>query len=327
MVLEADSVIGSSSFAEAIKVEAIDSYTYTGYFPDQWCIGSVPHGGYVTSTILSVASLHFRTTLSSQNQPHTLTLHLTFLRRTSTGRATFKVKDVKLGRQTSTIHITLTQGDSRDKVVGYITHSNISLETGVTLPTNWELHPAPYPANVKKLQDGTDPHWRLLEQMPFAAFRKASTNVQFYFPQKGQQGKSLTDEWIRFSNGEKFTTESIGYVADTFPQIVEAYRDDRSVQPADGRKWPSFWYPTILLNLEIKKVLPPEGVEWLFVRVQAKQIKNGRMDLEVVILDAEGDLVALSQHVSLVVGAERNIAGREKGGVGQEKSGKEKTKL
>lgn len=29
-----------SSFAEAIKVEAIDSHTYEGYFPDQWCIGS-----------------------------------------------------------------------------------------------------------------------------------------------------------------------------------------------------------------------------------------------------------------------------------------------
>ena len=121
--------------------------------------------------------------------------------------------------------------------------------------------------------------------------------------------------------------ESLGYVADMFPQIVEAYRDDPAANSADGKKWPSFWYPTILLNLEIKKVFPPEGVEWLFVRVRAKQIKNGRMDLEVVIMDADGDLVALSQHVSLVLGAERNVAERGKGGSEKDTLGKEKTKL
>ena len=109
---------------------------------------------------------------------------------------------------------------------------------------------------------------------------------------------------------------SLGYVADMWPQVVEAHRDSNGQlpgieKPADS-KVPNFWYPTLLLNLEIKKVLPPEGVEWLFVRVRAKQIKNGRMDLEVVILDEVGDIVALSQHVTLVVGAERNVAERRK---------------
>ena len=69
----------------------------------------------------------------------------------------------------------------------------------------------------------------------------------------------------------------------------------------------------MLLNIDFKKELPEEGVEWLFVRVQAKQIKNGRMDLDVVIIDEEGDIVALSQHVALVLSAERNIAARKSG--------------
>jgi hypothetical protein len=77
-----------------------------------------------------------------------------------------------------------------------------------------------------------------------------------------------------------------------------------------------FWYPTILLNLEIKKALPAEGVDWLFVRVDTKQIKNGRLDLDIVILDEAGEIVALSQHVALVVGSERNFAGRKDGGGG-----------
>ena len=72
------------------------------------------------------------------------------------------------------------------------------------------------------------------------------------------------------------------------------------------------WYPTLLLNLDVKKALPAEGVKWLFSRVQAKQIKNGRYDLEVILMDAEGDLVALSHHVVFAVSAERNTAGRKK---------------
>jgi len=85
----------------------------------------VPHGGVVTSTFLRVAESHFNGTLSSQNQPHTLALHLDFLRRTQIGEALFTVRDTKLGRQTSVIHVVLTQGassDSREEVVGYITN-------------------------------------------------------------------------------------------------------------------------------------------------------------------------------------------------------------
>lgn len=62
--------------------------------------------------------------------------------------------------------------------------------------------------------------------MPFAEFRKASNNVQFYIPRTGQLEKSLSDQWFRFSNGDRFTMESLGFVADLFEQVVEAYRDD-----------------------------------------------------------------------------------------------------
>lgn len=128
-------------------------------------------------------------------------------------------------------------------------------------------------------------------------------------------------------------------MSDMWPQVVEAYRAERDPYHVDnpqdkddeqpfaqvastqqeGKKkdgWARFWYPTLLLNLEIKKALPAEGVEWLFTRVRAKQIRNGRMDLECVILDEGGDIVALSHHVTLVLGAERNMAERRTEGGG-----------
>lgn len=55
------------------------------------------------------------------------------------------------------------------------------------------------------------------------------------------------------------------------------------------------------MSLEIKKVLPPEGVQWLFLRARAKEIKNGRMDAEIAILDEGFELVALSHQVSFIV--------------------------
>ena len=133
------------------------------------------------------------------------------------------------------------------------------------------------------------------------------------------------------AHGERFTQESLGFIVDSFPQLVEtagttaelskemerlqmsgvqATKLNDTVSPEDvlaRSQWAKFWYPTVLLNVEIKKALPAEGLEWLFSRVKAKQVRNGRMDIEVLILDKEGDIVALSNHVALIVPAERNM--------------------
>ncbi|MCJ1474682.1 hypothetical protein MMC13_003342 [Lambiella insularis] len=237
-----------------------------------------------------------------------MALNVNFLRRTAEGPAIFVVQDVKLGRQTSVIHITVSQGSSREKVVGYLTRSNLETESGISLPTAWTLVPPPYPANLSLLMGGSDKQWERYDSAPFLEFRKASARVDFYLPRNGQLEKSIIDEWIRFASGELFTMGSLGYVADMFPQIIESYRE--TLPSTEKHQWGRLWYPTILLNLEMKKLLPPEGVQWLFVRVLAKQIKNGRMDLEVVVMDEGGDLIALSQHVCMIVGIERNTAER-----------------
>lgn len=82
------------------------------------------------------------------------------------------------------------------------------------------------------------------------------------------------------------------------------------------------WYPTLSLSLELKALPPPgRGWEWLFMRVECHTICNGRMDLDVVICDEEGTIVAVSKHMALVVDVSRNSI---KGG---EKKGGEEAKL
>ncbi|PVH88270.1 hypothetical protein DL98DRAFT_508982 [Cadophora sp. DSE1049] len=305
-----------NSFADATAVKALSSHTYEACFPDDWAIGSVPHGGYVTSVFLQVGTTHFKTTLSAQKQPHTIALHLDFLRRTQEGRALFTVRDTKLGRQTSVIHITLSQ-DGREEVVGSLTQSDIASESGVSFDTGFTLTPAPLPVDLEKLKEDKDDSWMKSGPMPFADFRKATQKTQFYVPRNGQATWSWSDEWIRLSNGEKWTNESIGYVVDMFMMPVEAHLQleaaEKKAAGSGSGKTRRFWYPTVLLNLDVKKALPKEGVEWLFSRATAKQVKNGRMDLEIVVLDAEGEIVALSHHIGLAVDSQRNLAKRSTG--------------
>ena len=215
------------------------------------------------------------------------------------------------------IHITLSQ-NGRDEVVGYLTNSDMLSESGVTFTTNYSLNPAPLPVDLKLLKADKDLNWGRQLEMPFASFRKATRKAEFYFPKVGQRKKGSADEWIRLASGENWTNASLGYVADMWPMPVETFVNSSNpydVEPQKERKRPAakFWYPTLLLNLDVKKALPEEGVEWLFARVETKQVKNGRMDLDVVILDEGGDIVALSQHVALVVGFDRNLAGRNNG--------------
>ena len=318
-----------NTFDEATKVKQVDDHTYQADFAPDWVIGTVPHGGYVTSCFLSVVRKHFDTTLRKQDQPHTIASHLDFLRTTQVGLATFTVKAVKLGRQTSIIHATLIQ-DDREEVVGYFTNSNINSESGVTFSTEWQLHPKPVPllTNFPDLEANYDPNWGERKEWPFVDFRKAATKIRSWFPRRGQHSQACIDTWFCFKDPQsRFTNESLGYICDTFPQIIESYMLDgldpyalefeknntQEEQKAIMKGRAAMWYPTVCLNMDIKNALPEAGGQWLFTRLQAKKILNGRYDLEVLVLDEDGELVAITNHVCFAVSASRNVAARRKG--------------
>ncbi len=131
-----------------------------------------------------------------------------------------------------------------------------------------------------------------------------STCAKDTFPQLVETRKNAADveaEMQRLQTRSEFSKSSA-----TRTSLSSA--SNPSGEPTSAR----FWYPTVCLSLDVKKPLPSEGVQWLFSRVRAKQIKNVRIDLEVIILDEQGDLVALSHHIALILGAERNMVKYEK---------------
>lgn len=278
----------------------------------------------------------------ARSQPHPINLHLEFLRRTSVGPALFTVKDLKFGSRISNLHIVLSQKQPhndqyQDEAEGYITMSNIATETGLTIDTNYQLYPPPLPVNLRQLaSQGRDQNYTLRAQDPFPQFRRAAQNIRMYLVQQKQRPnnhpKSINDQWVRFApnrvpNG-RWTNDALGFLVDIFPQIVESYvnpfveaasRGEHSeaelkqfLQSKEPRA--AYWYPTLVLNLDVKKLLPEEGVEWLFVRVRAKAIRNGRFDLDIEVLDEQGELIATSAHASLIVDASRNTTRKPKDG-------------
>lgn len=292
----------------------------------------MPNGGYVASCILRAAGLH----LSGQRD--VLNAHFQFLNRTEIGPAVIIIEDVKLGRQLSTLHVTLyqhallptapwiTQGSTRKEITGYLTMTDLSKEKGISLQTGFTLqHPVPAPPrpDFAALKEDREANWSRYEFRGGSplSYARCLRNCIYYDPRGGRTTKSVLDKWVRLASGENFTTASLGYVSDCWPYVVEAQRPTKKeaaelqnrgeiVPFASGA---TFWYPTVVLNLEIKKALPEEGLEWLQMRVQSKQIKDGRFDLEVLLLDEHGDLVALSNHVNLILGSERNTADRTRG--------------
>lgn len=279
---------------------------------------AVPNGGYVAAVILRAASLHMTTTHSHRQpvQEHTVTFHGMFMIKTNAGVCDLKVEDTKIGRGYSTLHISLLQ-EGMTCVNAYVTMTNIDAENGPTIETYYKK---PLPKllgrkNVDKLltSEGV-PGW-YERPKPFADFRTVSKRARFFTSKEVEPG--LITNWACFTDPkESITNDALPLIADLFVGLIEQLDPDGWDDSGEDKnpKGPKakYWYPTITLSLDIKKALPKEGVKWVYSHVQSKQIKNGRWDLQVVIMDEEGELVAYSSQVALMVDASRNTKPRGK---------------
>lgn len=300
---------------------------------------AVPNGGYTASCILAAGSTH----LKSRSQPDAFTAHFEYPGRTVSGPAIITVEDIKLGRQLSTLHLTMWQdgllpeapwinaGVSRRTVLAYATLTEMNGFSGITLETGWEVSPAaalpsPMPnfafLNSPKDSDG---FWEEQKTPPGDTFRSLH-NWRFFLPHSGPLEPGVVDMWVCRSNGERVTQVGLPYLVDSFPFNIHTYlmspalrellampRDssgDAKVEDAHQRneQRSGLWFPTIVMNLEVKTAIPEEGLDWFAVRVQSKLIKDGKFDIDVMVRDQAGNVVALSQQVQMILSMERNAA-------------------
>ncbi|KAL6719212.1 hypothetical protein ACLMJK_003449 [Lecanora helva] len=195
------------------------------------------------------------------------------------------------------------------------------LEQGITYDIDYKMDPKPFDVDFDELAEGKDPNWIgwTFPGHPQSLYR-ASSHFRFYFPVNGPPSPNVTCIWLTPSspNGS-ITTETLGSVADTWHRMPEnnlpnmRWTNANIISTAHQRSkgllkdteigaWTlSHVYPTLSLSLEIKKLLPPEGVKWLFIRAEAKKIRNGRMDAETLILNPDMELIAITHQIFLVL--------------------------
>ncbi|RAL06260.1 thioesterase family protein [Aspergillus ibericus CBS 121593] len=327
------------AFEAAIQVTPVTSHRYSACLREEWCIGAVPHGGYTSSILYRLVLTHFAQTHPTlYNEPATpISMQLAFLRRTATGPAVLLVQDTKLGKRTSTVHVTLLQPPERKKatassageeelevkVAGYITVSPAQAEVGISAATGWKLSPPPPRGSkpdgavdlVALSATGRDGAWMRLNAA-FLTFRRATKQTEFFGPELGAApGRMITEQWARFRpEGDvtaRWTNEALVYLTDMFPTALAGF-DEAAAQASGDRAQVQNWYPTVTLNIDLKRRLPAEGVEWLYSRVHSKLVQDGRTDLDVTLVNERGEVVALSTQVGLVVSASRNIGTRQK---------------
>lgn len=186
-------------------------------------------------------------------------------------------------------------------------------------------------------KDGRDREWRAGPQaLPSL---HAVKHLKLYSPSstvlpKTVEERAGVEQWAQFAPGgtpARWSNEAVVCLADIFPAALDrmgAMEEMRllatgasgtSEGPAEesdgdglnGRATTyqglvQFWYPTVIMNIDLKTRLPPSGVEWLYSRVVTRMVRGSRADLEVLILDQDGELIATSTQVALVVDPARN---------------------
>ncbi|KAI9694167.1 MAG: hypothetical protein M1822_003438 [Bathelium mastoideum] len=312
------------SLQDAIAVRPESSHSYVANVPLDHCYGAgkrhTAHGGLLTSVIQSAIKQHFGHTLAKYRQPDTLDLSLAFLRPATSGHCTVHIKELKLGPVLSQVSFSLVQG-SKERIVGWAAITNLTITAGISHPTVSNISPRPVDF-AAIARDGRDCNW-VAYTIPWhrESVIKPVTHFQFLSPREPLAENSVTTIWMRFSESNKrFTTEMLGSVADHWHRMPENYLKDsewNNVQlPAQALKNPggstqsfstSYLYPTLSLHLEIKKPLPAEGIEWLFVHARSYEIKNGKFDANVTILDESLELVALSHQVCFVLPGKQSL--------------------
>jgi hypothetical protein len=196
------------------------------------------------------------------------------------------------------------------------------MSKGMTLDTGFKLEPPIPPIDFDIVRQGKDPNWTSMN-VPYdfspATVRRSHMNL--VLERVACPDKSIVQAWLNFARPEeKWTTAKLGIAVDNIIPAINNFvgnandmqgMADQSI--AMERYGPSrvslewkypYWYTTLNLSIEVKRALPEEGVDWLFLRNRTKMVREGRADVHGEIFNAEGELVAVTQQLWLIVGTQ-----------------------
>lgn len=262
-----------SVFETDTRLRAVDGVWVADVHP-RWNIGNNPNGGY----LLAIA---VRAMLADAGRPDPLTVTAHYLSPPVAGELVVRTAVVKPGRSFVTMTAEVIQGD-RERVRLLGAFGDLGAQRG---PTRVSASPPDVaaPDRCRSLLDlssesgGEVPeamHRYDIRLPPDTPWRRARQTDPF----------EITG-WIRFADGTQPSTLSLVTFADAFPPTVLGSID-------------AGWVPTIELTVHVRR---PPAAGWLLGTFRTRFLVDGLMEEDGELWDSDGNLVALSRQLAVVL--------------------------
>lgn len=259
-----------SFYDEETAVKKISDNQYLGYVTSHWGIGDNPNGGYLVSIALAALA-------DSLPHPDPITVTTHYLRPgIPDAECSVRVEIIRTGRTLSTARASLYQDDkARIEVLaafGDLTQS-VGVDTEIRIPA-----PVVSPPEDCVQRSGARQgiHLPILGRVDIRLLPESTKQVK----------RAELSGWNRFVDDREPDTRSLLLFVDTFPP---------SPFPLLGEIG---WVPTLELTVHIRR-RPAPG--WIQTHVKTEDLYLGRMIENGKLWDSEGNLVAQSRQIGLVM--------------------------
>ncbi len=244
---------------------------WLGHIDPNWNIGDNPNGGYLAAVALrSLLEL-----TPTQSDPLSVTTH--YLRPgTSEMDCQVQAEIIRPGRTLSTVRAELHQnGKQRLSMIASMGNLSDSAEPGLRVPAPAIPSPENCIARTGESQ-GIDP--KILNRLEIRLDPAHAS---------AGGGEAIVSGWVRFRDGREPDTHACLLFADAFPPSIF------NKLGAVG------WVPTIELTVHVRR-RPAPG--WMQARFQTTDLTAGRMIEDGMLWDSQGNLIAQSRQLALLLG-------------------------
>lgn len=265
------------------------------------------------------------------NQPDVLSLHVEFLRACNVEDSTVTVTLLKLGLTACTIQLYLHQR-GKLKVVALATSTNFSKAIGPSANSPWSMHPpAPPLPDFERIKARVrDEHW--LPTHLTGDLHPFTANIITMAPRQPYPADNICHSWNNLLDGQNMDASYLPMLADLTPSLYDTLMHTgsmhdghahriRALQSVDKDTGIPISVPnsfkdamacetinaTMTMDYEFKQRLPEQGQEWVFTRATTKMVRDGRMDMEVLLCNEKLELLCICQQIILITESRRKF--------------------
>lgn len=263
-------------FDRDTAVEPLGGGRYRGEITDRWdVVGGAPNGGYLVTLGLRAIAADLSAAGFAGPDPLSSTAH--FVARGAAGRVDVDVDVVRAGRRHATATARLIQGgDERLRLLA--TFGDLAGAAGPT-------HVTGAPPDLPPLEECLSPP-EGLDLPPIVRRFDARMVPETVGWAVGQpSGEAHIAGWVRFADGRPADTLSLPLFADAMPPTALNVVDE------------VVWVPTVELTVHARG-RPADG--WLRGAFRTRFLKDGYLEEDGEVWDADDNLVALSRQLAMV---------------------------